>query len=61
MGDITGGPGGTSTTFTFAPHTLAIFSIGSRTEVAISWLLRSRLCLSCRLTWMSPCSGALRR
>jgi hypothetical protein len=33
----------------------------SRTETAISWLWRLRCCLSTRLTWMSPISGALRR
>ena len=30
-------------------------SVAHRT--AISWLWRSRVCLSTRLTWMSPCSG----
>ena len=61
IGESTGGPGGTSTTFTAAPWRFAIASSAGRTDAAISWLLRSRWCLSTRFTCRSPSSGSARR
>ena len=61
MGESTGGPGGTSTTFTLAPQRCAIASSPGRTDCAMSWLLRWRASLGCRLTCRSPVSEALRR
>src|SRR4030067_1008776 len=54
MGDITGGPGGTSTTLTSAPCFFAMASTAGRIACAISWLLRSGSCLSSPITRRAP-------